>query len=192
MIKQIIKNFLGLILCALYGVKHRNGVYIGYGAKIVGGKNITIMEKAQIMPYSMMVSLGGGKIEIGKGATVSMFSRIGCAGYIKIGDYVAMGPNCFIADYNHEYQNISIPIKKQGRHFTPKPDSSPNIEIGDGSWLGTHVAIAGNIKIGRHCVIGANSVVTKDIPDYSVAVGSPAKVIKRYNFESGTWERIAK
>ena len=53
------------------------------------------------------------------------------------------------------------------------------LKIGDGSWIGTHVAILGDVHIGAHCVIGANSVVTKDVPDYRVAVGSPAKVIKR-------------
>lgn len=66
----------------------------------------------------------------------------------------------------------------------------PNVHIGDGSWLGTHVVIAGNITIGKHCVIGANSVVTKDIPDYSVAVGIPAKVVKRYNFDTKCWECV--
>lgn len=51
--------------------------------------------------------------------------------------------------------------------------------IGDGSYIGINAIIVGNVKIGKYCVIGANSVVTKDIPDYSVAVGSPAKIIKR-------------
>ena len=51
--------------------------------------------------------------------------------------------------------------------------------IGDDTWIGTNVVIAGTVEIGKHCVIGANSVVTHDIPDYSVAVGCPAKVIKK-------------
>lgn len=50
--------------------------------------------------------------------------------------------------------------------------------IGDGSYIGINTVIVGNVKIGKHCVIGANSVVTKDVPDYSVAVGIPARVIK--------------
>ena len=50
--------------------------------------------------------------------------------------------------------------------------------------------LTGNVKIGKHCVIGANSVVTKNIPDYSVAIGSPAKVIKKYNFESKKWVKV--
>lgn len=53
------------------------------------------------------------------------------------------------------------------------------VSIGDGSYIGINAVIVGNVKIGKHCVIGANSVVTKDVPDYCVAVGSPARVIKK-------------
>ena len=72
----------------------------------------------------------------------------------------------------------------------PKADGSPNLVIGNGTWIGTNAVIVGNIQIGKHCVIGANSVVTKDIPDYSVAAGIPAKVIKRYDFEEEEWVRV--
>lgn len=71
-----------------------------------------------------------------------------------------------------------------------KADGSPNLMIDDGTWLGTNVVIVGNVHVGKHCVIGANSVVTKDIPDYSVAAGIPAKVIKRYDFEKEEWVRV--
>lgn len=64
------------------------------------------------------------------------------------------------------------------------------VSIGDDTWIGTNVVIAGTIKIGKHCVIGANSVVTTDIPDYCVAVGSPCRVIKKYNKSSGLWEKM--
>jgi len=64
------------------------------------------------------------------------------------------------------------------------------VHIGEGTWLGTNVVIVGSISVGKQCVIGANSVVTKDIPDYSVAVGIPAKVIKRYDFEQQQWVKI--
>ena len=59
--------------------------------------------------------------------------------------------------------------------------------IGEGSWLGENVCVCG-ASVGKHCVIGANSVVTRDIPDYCIAVGSPARVVKRYNFDKNTWE----
>ena len=79
--------------------------------------------------------------------------------------------------------NLEVPIKEQG--IIQKKD----VYIGDGSWLGENVCVIG-ASIGQHCVIGANSVVTKDIPDYSVAVGSPAKVIKRYNPETKQWGKV--
>ncbi len=64
-----------------------------------------------------------------------------------------------------------------------------DVVIGNGSWIGEHVCIIG-ASIGRHCVIGANSVVTRDIPDYSVAVGSPAIVIKKYDFNLNKWIKV--
>lgn len=64
------------------------------------------------------------------------------------------------------------------------------LKIGNGSWIGTHVAIIGDVHIGKHCVIGANSVVTKDVPAFCVVAGIPAKVIKRYNSETQQWENV--
>ena len=63
-----------------------------------------------------------------------------------------------------------------------------HVEIGDGTWIGENVCILG-VKIGKNCVIGANSVVTKDIPDYSVVVGSPAVIIKKFNITANRWEK---
>ncbi len=64
------------------------------------------------------------------------------------------------------------------------------VSIGDRSWLGQNVCVLPGASIGEHCVIGANSVVTSPIPDFSVAVGAPARVIKRYNGKTGGWERV--
>lgn len=64
------------------------------------------------------------------------------------------------------------------------------ITIGKDTWIGAHVSIIGNVSIGKHCVIAANSVVVKDIPDYSVAAGVPAKVIKKYSFEKEEWIKV--
>lgn len=104
---------------------------------------------------------------------------------IEIGEGVLTGPHVFIADHNHNYEDPYLPIYEQG----VKASKDTHISIGAGTWIGTNVAIVGNISIGKNCVIGANSVVTKDIPDYSVAVGIPAKVIKYYDFEIEKWVR---
>ena len=64
-----------------------------------------------------------------------------------------------------------------------------SVHIGEGSWLGENVCVCG-ASIGKHCVIGANSVVINDIPDYCVAAGSPAKIVKKYDFDKKQWVRI--
>ena len=85
-----------------------------------------------------------------------------------------LSPNVYITDCDHEYRNLGVPVIDQGI-----VQKGQTVSIGDGSYVGINTVIVGNVKIGKHCVIGANSVVTKDVPDYCVAVGSPAKVIKR-------------
>ena len=90
---------------------------------------------------------------------------------VVIENDVLLADKVFISDCNHEYKDLDTPIQNQGIRFV-KP-----VRIGEGSWVGDNVCVCG-ASIGKHCVIGANSVVTNDIPDYSVAVGNPAKVIK--------------
>ena len=89
----------------------------------------------------------------------------------------------YISDNIHGYEDITTPIIKQPIKQCKK------VVIGEGSWLGENVCVIGS-KIGKHCVIGANAVVTRDIPDYSVAVGAPAKVIKYYSKLHEKWERV--
>ena len=97
---------------------------------------------------------------------------------ITIGDDVWTGHNVFITDMNHGYEDLDLPISQQNQPEEP-------INIGDGSWLGYGVVVLPGVNIGRHVVIGANSVVTRDIADYSVAVGSPAVVVRRHDPDKG-------
>ena len=80
----------------------------------------------------------------------------------------------YITDCDHEYRDINVPVIDQGI-----VQRGQMVSIGEGSYIGINAVIVGNVKIGKHCVIGANSVVTKDVPDFCVAVGSPARVIKK-------------
>ena len=188
--KKYFKLFLGRFYCMFYRVKYCPNIYIGIGSKLIGGARIHLSHNVKIMPQAMLVSLRGGIIEIGENTEISMYSRVASMGYVKIGNHVLTGPHVFIADYNHEYQNPMKPVMYHGNRFTPRNDGQPNLLIDDGTWIGTNVVIVGNVHIGKNCVIGANSVVTKDIPDYSVAAGIPAKVIKRYDFEEEEWVRV--
>lgn len=86
------------------------------------------------------------------------------------------GPNITILGGGHRFERIDIPIGAQG--YYPKS----NLVIGTGSWIGRNVIILGKVKsIGKHVVVGAGSVITKDIPDYAVVAGNPARIIRYRN-----------
>ena len=102
---------------------------------------------------------------------------------IEIGDDVFTGMNVYITDQNHGYEELDVTIGKQ----LPNEEA---VEIGKGSWIGSGAIILPGSKIGDHVVVGANSVVTGEIPSYSAAVGSPAKVIRQY--DGNSWELLKK
>ncbi|MEY3657116.1 MAG: hypothetical protein RL114_1474 [Actinomycetota bacterium] len=117
----------------------------------------------------------GDRCLIGRGSgIVGHFS-------IEIGNDVWTGHNVYITDQNHGYEDVTRPISQQSQ-----PERA--VKIGDGSWLGYGSVVLPGVTIGRHVVIGANSVVTHDISDFSVAVGTPAKVIK--TFADGQWQTV--
>lgn len=174
--------------------------HLCYGLKLKGcGKNVMIIKPLylrgliDIGDYSIILEktwleanpLTGedkAQLKIGNHCTIGHFNEIYATKSIVIEDYVLTADRVYISDNLHRYENINIPIIKQSIK------QIGTVRIGEGSWLGVGVAVIG-ANIGKHCVIGANAVVTKDIPDYCVAVGIPAKIIKRYNFETKKWER---
>ena len=118
----------------------------------------------------------GDRCLIGRGSSVIGHVRI------EIGDDVWTGHQVHITDMNHGYENIEQPISVQAQG--PQP-----ITIGSGSWIGHGCVILPGVTIGRHVVVGAGSIVTSDLPDYSVAVGTPARVVRRYD-ESDGWKSV--
>ncbi len=112
----------------------------------------------------------------------------GFTGYVAcdltIGEDTIMAGNITLITENHGMNpETSTPYHAQ-------PLSIGSISIGKGCWLGQNVSVLPNVNIGDKCIIATNAVVTSDIPDYSIAAGCPAKVIKRYNFDKHTWERV--
>ena len=99
---------------------------------------------------------------------------------VIIEEKVLMADRVFITDSEHNFEDVSRPIMDQGVKI------GDSVTIGSGSWIGENVSIISS-NVGKNCVIGANAVVTKDIPDYCVAVGSPARVIRKYNMNEKKW-----
>ena len=162
------------------------GYVLYYGLAIYLPKStskIKIFQKAirggltRIMLYS-----AGRNINIERGARFAMTTEIGdnsgigidskLYGTVKIGCNVMMGPECYIYAYNHNTQRTDIPMNQQGM-----TDERP-VEIGNDVWIGSRVTILPGVHIGDGAIIGAASVVTKDVPSYAVVGGNPAKVLK--------------
>lgn len=156
--------------------------------RIDGGKNIRIGNNVAIQYKTWLGALPltgsqNAELVIEDGSIIGNFNHIYATKRIVIHQKVLTADKVFISDNLHGYEDVKIPILEQ-----PIVQNG-TVEIGEGSWLGENVCVLG-ANIGKHCVIGANSVVTHDIPDYSVAVGIPAKVIKSYNIEKNQWERV--
>lgn len=166
------KEILGLMRAKIFGVTAGQNVYIGKHCSLKGKRHITLEASVTVRPYTQIWS--GGTVRIGKGSEIGERSRISIANSLEIGEKVLLLPNVYITDCDHEYRNVEVPVIDQDI-----VQKGQKVSIGEGSYIGINAVIVGNVKIGKHCVIGANSVVTKDVPDYCVAVGSPARVIKK-------------
>lgn len=168
----------------------KSNYYIAPNCDIRGGDKIIIGDGVVIQDSSWVnIAYNNPKqkyqIEINCGTNIGRRAVISAANKITIGNNVLIAPNVYISDHGHEYKNIGIPIINQGITSVTN-----EVIIGDSSWLGINSCIMGNVRIGKNCVIGANSVVMKDIPDYCVAVGNPAKVIKVFDVITAKWIKI--
>lgn len=164
-----------------FGAKSRiySPLHIDGKKNIYIGKDVVVQYKT----WLAAVPLTGSsvcKLIVDDGCRIGHFCHIYSTKSIHIGSNCLLADKIYISDNLHSYNDISIPILKSG--IIQKKE----VEIGEGSWLGENVCVIG-ASIGKHCVVGANSVVTKDIPDFSVAVGAPAKVIKSFDFHLNEW-----
>lgn len=132
-------------------------------------------------------------LSIGENVKINDYVHIGCTNKVLIGNNVLIASKVYISDHNHGYYD-ELNFSK---HESPKiaPDkrritSDGEVIIEDNVWIGEFVSILPGVKIGEGSIIGTMSVVTKNIPPYSVVVGTPAKVIKKYCFETNVWKRV--
>lgn len=128
-----------------------------------------VIGKQSVIEDYACINNAVGEIRIGDNTRIGLHNTV--IGPVHIGSQVNLAQGVVISGLNHNYQDTNKPISEQGV-------STNLITIQDDVWVGANVVIAAGVTIGKHCVVGAGSVVTKDIPGYSVAVGNPAKVIK--------------
>ena len=127
------------------------------------------------------VVINGGNMILGDNVTVGEKCIFNIFDDISIGDNVLMADKINFITNEHGYKDINLPINAS-------PETAKKIIIGNDSWIGINVTILAGTKIGKHCVIGAGAVVKGNYPDYCVIGGSPAKILKKYDFNSEKWQ----
>lgn len=155
------------------------GSYIWKPTFLSGMKSFYFGEKVGIFPGARIEAISNWedktfhpKIVIGNNVYLGQELFLACAERIEIEDNVVCSARVMITDISHVTEDREVMVLKQG--LTTKP-----VRICEGAFVGVNVSIMPGVTIGRHAVVGANSVVTKDVPDYATVVGSPARVIKR-------------
>ncbi|WP_373514953.1 DapH/DapD/GlmU-related protein [Persicitalea sp.] len=148
---------------------------------VVPFNKLVIGEKTIIEDFSV-INNGVGDVQIGCDSLIGLSNAI--IGPVIIGDKVILAQHVVVSGLNHAYQDVRTAIKDQ-------PIEKKMIVIGDGSWLGANVVVTAGVTIGKHCVVAAGSIVTRNIPDHSVAVGNPARVVKTYDSDRDAWVKVS-
>jgi acetyltransferase-like isoleucine patch superfamily enzyme len=146
------------------------------------GENVFIRNNARLEGVSIYAEFKFNPlIKIGNNVSIEQNLHLTCANKIIIGNNTSIAANVSITDIVHPYKGIDLPPEKQ------KIEAS-EVDVGDNCKIYNNVVLLPGTILGKHCIVGANSVVIgKQYPDYSIIVGAPAKIIKRYSFEKSTW-----
>lgn len=146
------------------------------------GKNVVIGFNSSL--FTACDSENSKKIIIGEGTQIGSYNAFAAMNNLTIGKFVLFASYVTVTDHSHNYEDINTPIMFQGSA------SKGPVIIEDNCWIGFGSHILSGVKIGKNSVIGANSVVTKSIPPFCVAAGSPAQIIKEYNSKTKSWEKV--
>jgi acetyltransferase-like isoleucine patch superfamily enzyme len=156
------KNFIAQDHCEINGLSQKGLVF---------GDKVTIGSYAIIRPTNLYGGEAGVGLKVGNNSSIGPYAYIGCSGYIEIGDNVMMSPRVSIYSENHNFSETTFPMIEQGvtRSF---------VKIEDDCWLAANSVILAGVTVGKGSVVAAGSIVTKDVPPYSIVAGNPAKIIK--------------
>ncbi|PSR56658.1 acetyltransferase [Adhaeribacter arboris] len=164
-------------------LKHKKGIRATIRKRtrmdVMPFNNFSIGQNSTIEDFAT-VNNGMGDVHIGDNSRIGISSVV--IGPVNIGNYVILAQNVVMSGLNHGYEDIHIPINLQ-------KCTTKEINIEDECWIGANSVITAGVRIGKHSVVAAGSVVTKNVPPYSVVAGNPARIIKQYNSESKRWER---
>lgn len=191
-LREIIKNSISLVYTKIFFKDARlirRPIYIRGKKFLSFGKGFTTGYGCRLEMFNIHGN-NNPKLVIGTNCKIGDYVHIAAGEKVTIGDNCLFASKIYISDISHgDYSNT----ENASNPNTPPDErqlSTNPVKIGDNVWLGDNVCILPGVKIGNGSVIGANSVVNKDIPNNSIAVGAPAKIVKQYNISKEVWESI--
>jgi acetyltransferase-like isoleucine patch superfamily enzyme len=180
-----ISNLKNRFLFGSYGrdVYIESGVVINRPRFVHLGDHVRIKRNTSINLHPKDKKSKEGILFVGNDVIISEGCIISACNRMVIEDHVGISPYVMIIDNSRKPGDISRPSKEQ-------PIEAGYVHIGADTWIAYNACILPNVTIGKHCIIGALSVVNRDIPPYSVAVGSPIRVVKRFDFDTRKWVKV--
>jgi len=177
--RLFVSSKVRIIRLPFYIRGHKN---IDWGTGFTSGVNLRIDADPQYLRNEVV-------LRFGKDVQVNDYVHIGAFEKVSIGNQVLIASKVFISDHNH---GNYVGEDHSAPDMAPaiRPVYSAPVIIEDNVWIGEHVSVLPGVTIGKGSIIGANSVVNRSIPPYSIAVGAPARVVKTYNFTTLKWELV--
>ncbi|AFL83570.1 acetyltransferase (isoleucine patch superfamily) [Belliella baltica DSM 15883] len=159
---EVGKNFIAQDHCEINGLSQKGLIF---------GDKVTVGSYAIIRPTNLYGGEAGVGLKVGNNSSIGPYSYIGCSGYIEIGDNVMMSPRVSIYSENHNFEDVDKSMIEQGvtRSF---------VKIENDCWIAANSIILAGVTVGKGSIVAAGSVVTKDVPPFSIVGGNPAKIIK--------------
>ena len=173
-VRAVNKCFSVLVAGAFHSFGRRSVLQLP--VRLGGARRIAIGEGVFVGSNSWLQTVGDNEgdpaLFLGDGTSISGMAHLSAACSIRLGRNVLLARNVFVTDHGHRFDDLGLAVLSQGI-TNPRP-----VVIGDGAWLGENVVVLPGVTVGAGAVIGANSVVVDDVPEHSVAVGAPARVLR--------------
>ena len=184
-------------LCAYFAGWAKS--HLGRGSTVIGSRSIFVGEGSSVGRYAWIHAIHEYKsftykpsIKIGVRFYASQRLHISAINSVVIGNDCLFGSSVYVSDHNHGSYKGNLQSNPNEAPLERPLISDGSVVIGSNVWIGDNVVIVGSVKIGDGVVVGANSVITSDIPENTIAVGIPARVIKKFNSVNCKWEEVIK
>jgi acetyltransferase-like isoleucine patch superfamily enzyme len=164
----------GSVITAPATISCPHRIEIGDGVFVMAGAWLSVVEEHRGRRYEPRLRIGN-RTHLGRDTVIA------CVGLVDIGDDVLTGDRVFIGDTYHDFRDPEVPVAHQ-----PLLDPRP-VRIGRGAFLGVGSIVLPGVTIGENGYVGAGAVVTDDVPERSVVVGNPARVVRRWDENAGSW-----